>query len=429
MSIKDSDHDGSKNEALAGGEITALAERPDANVGSATADPPLTVTESIMAAIKMRSNANTVPILAMETGGNDLAIARDYLLQHQERSVRELAEHSFARAAVEPRVVEAATERLRIGRTTGPRHGFEDLLRNHCFLIEQECTNLKIPLHGGVACGVGWSPLRGPAQKPVLTTDASMIIIPESALMLCHFFCKLLARSFLVKDTATGIAVNYGADEVIGRIRANKRLRRYAAGFLGFCASSNRRCLNRLKNATGLARSVWTNLLLSTEIFVIAHEYGHHIALHRAGDTLEFDGAPDDRMKVDELEADHLAALITGHFGARFQIPVAHSGAAGVVALVGTDMLRRARSVLATGYVQSSDSKTHPPLEHRLVMLETLRYDPRNVDGVRLMRQNFRDIMEGIWELVLPDLQKLYANGIRPAAASVRDSQWLPFWG
>jgi hypothetical protein len=256
-----------------------------------------------------------------------------------------------------------------------------------------------------------------------------MIMIPESTLMLCHFFCKLLARSFFVKEAPEGIAVHYGADDVVARIRSNKRLRRYAAGFLAFCASSNPHCLNRVKNTTGLARSVWFNLLLGTEMFVIAHEYGHHIALHGLGDTLEFDGPPEDRMKVDELEADHLAALITGHFGAKTHIPVAHSGAAGVVALLAMDLLRRTRSILATGYVRNSESKTHPPLEHRLLMLETVRYDPRNVEGVQLMRRNFRDIMEGIWELGLPDLQKLHANGLRPAAASSRDSQWLPFWG
>jgi hypothetical protein len=155
MDVKDSKDEGGGNDARAVGETTANKEQLGAKEGAPGARPRIALTESIMAAIKRRSIANPAAIPPLVTGGNDLEIARDYLLQHQEKSVRELAEQTLARAAFEPQIITTVTERLRHGRTAGPRHGFEDLLKLHCFWIEQVCTDLKIPLHGGVACGVG----------------------------------------------------------------------------------------------------------------------------------------------------------------------------------------------------------------------------------------------------------------------------------
>jgi hypothetical protein len=63
------------------------------------------------------------------------------------------------------------------------------------------------------------------------------------------------------------------------------------------------------------------------------------------------------------------------------------------------------------------------------LMLETLRYDPREADAVRHARQHFRDIMERLWELILPDLKRMYARGIRPLPMKPSVSEWLPFWG
>jgi hypothetical protein len=165
---------------------------------------------------------------------------------------------------------------------------------------------------------------------------------------------------------------------------------------------------------------------MATELFVIAHEYGHHIALHKMTDSASVDGVPD--AKIHELEADHLAALITAHLGAELRLQFAHCGSAGVITLIGTDMVRRVRSVLMTGEEEPFDSDTHPPLAHRLMMLETLRYDPRQAEAVHKARQHFVSIMEGLWELIVPDLKKMHARGIRPLPLR-RDRQWLPFWG
>jgi hypothetical protein len=348
---------------------------------------------------------------------DDAAIARDLLRQYQERSIDRLADTALSSAAGirDSGISALVAEKLRLGRIDGPVHGFERLVKGYATWIEQICAKLNLPLRGGVACGVLWSPgLDGPAQQPVLTTDASMVVVPESTLMLCHFLSKLLARSFTLRSFDGDTQVDFDAEAVLARIRADARLRDYATGFLAYLATLDRRLTRRLGNAGGLARPVWRNLLISTELFVVAHEFGHHIAKHNLEGSAAVGGESDLKSKIDELEADRIAALIIAHFGAESHIHAAHSVAAGVVALVGLDLLRRTRSVLSTGYLQETISGTHPTLDQRLVVFETLRYDPRNAEHVRSTRQNFRDILEGLWSLILPDLQAMHARGIRP---------------
>jgi hypothetical protein len=235
----------------------------------------------------------------------------------------------------DPAISASIAEKLRPGRLEGPIHGFEQLVRGYANWIEQICSKLNLPLRGGVACGVLWNPeLLGPAHQAVMTTNASMIVVPEWTLMLCHFFSKLLARSLPLKSAVGETQVYFAAEAVLANIRANARLRDYAVGFLAYLATLDRRLMKPLGNAGGLARPVWRNLLVSTELFVVAHEYGHHIAMHGSGGWAAANGEPNLQSKINELEADRIAALIVAHYGAESEIAAAHSVASGVVALV-----------------------------------------------------------------------------------------------
>lgn len=378
----------------------------------------LDATRSFGNADKSNKQEAVVPAIDKKIS-EDAVIARDLLRQYQERSIDKLAETALTNAAGirDPRIAASIADKLRLGRIDGPTHHFELLVRGYANQIEQICTKLKLPLRGGVACGVLWNPgLDGPAQQSVLTTDASMVVIPESTLMLCHFLCKLLARSLPLKSVAGDTQVTLAAEAALANIRSNARLRDYAVGFLAYLATLDRRLTKPLGNAGGLARPVWRNLLLSTELFVIAHEYGHHIAMHGSDGSAAANGEPNLQSKINELEADRIAALIVAHYGAESHIAAAHSVASGVVALVGLDLLRRARSVLSTGHVRDINSDTHPTLDQRLLVFETLHYDPRNIEHGRSMRQNYRDILEGLWSLILPDLQAMHARGVRPTS-------------
>lgn len=359
-----------------------------------------------------------------------IVIAREYVRHYQEKSVRQFAESVVQTriGTVEPELITSVTERLRVGRTTVAHHGFQEVLDLYSYMIEQVCLELRLPIRGGIVCGVAWDPAAGPVQRSISERE-SIILVPESTLMFCHFISKILAFSLSIKVEGKRLAISIDPPEVLGRLRASPKLRRYAAGALAYCATWNRRCLRRIPKLRGNARVLWQQLLMGMELFVIAHEYAHHICQHGLADFASVEGAAGDLMKAQELQADWHGALITAHIGADKRLQFAHNGTAAVIALVGTDMLRRTRSILENGTAEEFESNTHPSLELRLLNLKRLRYDPNEAEAIWSAQQNCRDIMEGIWSLIEPELQQMRAHGFRPISIGTHDAQWLPFSG
>ncbi len=399
-----------------------------AEVLAVSADNRLVVTEKIVnQAMARREALPVIPALP----GEELAISRDYLQQHQEKSLtRALDRAKLAMTAASPLPSDFAFAAARIpgdppfvDRAGGE---FGVLIDYYAGVIEHICKKIHLPTHGGVSCGIVWDSSMGPSQKAVMTTSTSIVVIPVATMMFCHFLAKLLANSFVVRNAGPKVAVDHDAKAVLARIRRDRHLRAYAAMIFGYLTTSDRRTLGALKNARGLRRPVWFSLLYSLELFVMAHEFGHHIAVHGAGDfSLGVDGPEQVRILAQELEADHLAALIMAHAGVEFKYPFAQSGAAGVVMLTALDMMRRARDVLESGAEQPFRSHTHPPLRERLLMMETLRYDPREAEAMKTLRAHLHEMMEGIWEIIRPRLVVWHKQGLRPAPIEQTREQWL----
>jgi hypothetical protein len=204
-------------------------------------------------------------------------------------------------------------------------------------------------------------------------------------------------------------------------------LRKYAAGALSYCATWNVSRLTPLPPTAGEKRVLWSQLLLGTELFIVAHEYAHHSRNHGVATSASVDGISSDLSKAQELEADYYGALLSAHVGVEQRLTFAQYGSAAVIALVAVDMLRRTRDVLATGVEADVTSRTHPSLESRLLNIQRIRYDPREAEAVRKSQGNFRNIMEGIWSLSLPLLKNMHAHGVRPLPVGKEESQWLPF--
>ena len=253
-----------------------------------TAKGVLVVTEVLKARFEARA---ATALVAATDPAEDAAIARDYLRQHQERDTARLAGENPPFPAD---VVAAVEAKLRFTKKRGPLDQYEALLKFYCCCVEDACRRISLSLYSGVEAGIVWGPSIGPAQQAIPTTNASIIIIPVPTLQLCHAVCKLLSRSVAIKRAGDQISVTHASNDVLAKIASTPELRKYAAGSVAFCATHDGRCLSPLKDARGLARPLWRQLLTATELFVIAHEYAHHIALHRAGNTASVDGVAAD---------------------------------------------------------------------------------------------------------------------------------------
>jgi hypothetical protein len=367
--------------------------------------------------------------LKLSTAGASASHVREYLDHRKDSSITDLANHLVASriGVTEPNVSKAIAERLRLNKQNDFRSGFEELTEIYSYWIESTCEKLALPLHGGVACGVVWSPTFEPLQQNFFNSDVSRIEIPEWTFMLCHFFAKLLSRAAEITVEERRLAVLIDAPTVVTKIRSSVKLRKYAAGFLTSFATGDRRAYTPMRKVTGKIKTVYWHLLTASEVFVLAHEYAHHILEHKCGGSASVDDASNELMKAQELAADLVAARIAAHIGVDLKSPHAHLGGGAVLALMAVDILRRAKSVLSTGMEQPFVSDTHPTLKERLLNLALLRYDPRNEKAAENTRNNFERIMEEIWTLVLPDLQQMHARGIRPLSRIPDDLRWLRF--
>src|SRR6266702_1645173 len=132
--------------------------------------------------------------------GEELAITRDYLRQHQEKSLRTVLDGAIAARTLQTQVSYDAmfamahtafpmSNRLPldaplIDRAAGD---FAVLMNYYSHVIEHICKKINLPTHGGVSCGVVWDSSTGPSCKAVMTTSASIVAIPIATMMFCHF--------------------------------------------------------------------------------------------------------------------------------------------------------------------------------------------------------------------------------------------------
>jgi hypothetical protein len=370
----------------------------------------------------------------LDAGGDELAIATDYLQQLQDRSIRGLVQWGHGAAtgnwSATAEELDAVIEQVRAG-LLDPSVGLGEVVSGYSVVIEDICRTLNLPLRGGVATGVVYQPRDVPAQSPVPGTNASVIVVPRHSLMLCHFVCKALAWAFPIEEQPTRYAISLKPKRVLKKLRRDRRLCSYLAQGIAFCATHDRACFSvHFEPLTGAPRILGHHLLTATEIFMIAHEYGHHIDEHRLGDVADVEGLDGDAAIIQELQADYVGALITAHFGARTEpkSSFAASAAGAIIALGAVDLAQRAHSLLSSGVDRVRASKTHPPTMVRMIAVDRLNrlYDPRERIAMRNMRRSTRRIMDSLWDLIKPELLQLRARGITPLPVGPDDDQWLP---
>src|SRR5208282_6584867 len=104
--------------------------------------------------------------------------------------------------------------------------GLQEVIDVYSLFIEPMCRKLKLPLHKGVVCGIAWDPASSPAQMS-LADGGSIILVPESVLMLSHFVSKFLAKLLPIDVEGERLAIRCDSEVVLRILKEDEELKNY----------------------------------------------------------------------------------------------------------------------------------------------------------------------------------------------------------
>ncbi|MGL3212511.1 hypothetical protein [Bradyrhizobium sp. BR 1433] len=304
------------------------------------------------------------------------------------------------------RAIEQVIERTRREIATAPKTspGVNPFVEAHlarlCDLIEMTMDRLKLDSHAKVARGVEPRAWATAAKINVVMTDQSIITV--SAFL--FRFCGLIARAFL----RTIRLDPFGWDSARFDLeRARNILSKSPETFIYWFriymsfALSGTHVLVPYKPSTPGELIPFEHIALSMELFVIAHEYGHHHCAH--GKNIEAD------PHKEEFEADQFALRICGamesHYGG-IDNPYLRSGAGGVILLYALQTLRAVEGAL--GLSQTGISDTHPTLFTRLEKFDSVAVlRPRDFEHLKSFRTAAENLMSTVQMMLLESYDAL----------------------
>jgi hypothetical protein len=236
----------------------------------------------------------------------------------------------------------------------------------------------------------------------------------------CFHRCSRCQRSIFRPERclegAEGEWIEVDYEKCLDRIRSDAALRfeweRYFLHFAGYSLKSK-------MEASILTDPVLTKqqmvvkfqLTSAMEFFVVAHEYGHHIAQHNTGDGAS-SSVPLEEAIRHEFEADEIAWQISrllramGFAGQPTKVRnMWMESCAGVVHfLVAADLVRRTHQVLMTGEHSDQESSTHPSARDRIQALRdwpAFAADPL-LEDIRHRRRFVDRLLVGAFNQVVP---------------------------
>jgi hypothetical protein len=291
----------------------------------------------------------------------------------------------------------------------------------------------KFDLRGGVSAGTVLGGSLHAMQKPVLGTQASVVLLTAALLGMCNRIAKLIARTASISHTDQDgepmTCIEYlpeDAQEAFDRDAT--LLEDWCQALVDFAMDPERPQLGRTYALIGLQMQLWGQVLGAMELFVVGHEYGHHLARHGVDNQDSSVTFSVEEAYAMELQADRYGALLAGLASMSEPMPnmYALSCAAPLAVLTVLEYAYRGHSLLTTGKRPFFGPDTHPPLEQRADALRAaipfLVGADASVPCLRIY-DNIAKTLERVWTEVEPELIRRH-DAFRPPMASGAD--WLP---
>ncbi|WP_155740167.1 hypothetical protein [Burkholderia territorii] len=301
--------------------------------------------------------------------------------------------------------------------------------------IEAACIALGYQLRDGVSIGILRAESTEAMQQPVMLTETSVIMMTENLQMLIHRTAKLLALTvpFKVVD-GDQFEISEDIADAVALANSNAQLREdWAKLFIDYAVSPGTPYRGEAVIVTGKERqTIWEDIGGAMSLFVVGHEYAHHILKHSLSGSASVSGPDINASHRMEVEADILGLMLSMRAGHDEAIPniFASFGVGAAVVLTVIEYCRHATQVLACGEVKNESRTTHPALADRLeciaqIVPELLRpHGPDQTSVVRRIHGMFVGIIHNAWNSAKEALLLAHQQGTRPAYRD--DGGWLP---
>ena len=265
---------------------------------------------------------------------------------------------------------------------------------------------LKLDSHAKVARGVEPRAWAYAAKVNVILTDQSIITV--SAFL--FRFCGLIARAFtrtLMLDPHCWDKKEFDQRFVARRLRDERELLLYWMRIYFSFATAGTHVLVPFKPARSHELFLFEQIARAMELFVIAHEYGHHHHSHGK----QLDAAP----YAEEFEADQFALRICyeiERYPVFFTNPYLSSGAGAVVMLMALETLHQIEDLI--GVKRTGTVDTHPNIAARLARFNSVAVlKPAEYENLNSFRTAAGRVMRVVNSLLLPPLKALPSDTFR----------------
>jgi len=233
-----------------------------------------------------------------------------------------------------------------------------------CDEVEAEMARQGFESQSGVARGI--EPITGPfaAKAGVIMTGQSIITVGAFTFRFCGLVAKAFHRTILLEPSYWQ-SERFTQDGAKLLLRMNMQLAFYWNRIFMSFAMSGTNATVPFEPADPAQVALVEQVARAMELFIVAHEYGHHH--HGHGRQLETDA------RAEEFEADQFALRIGRPIGERDLSPIWNpylaSGSGGVIILKALEILRRFEHALGA---LMPIGKTHPSAEERILRFDSV---------------------------------------------------------